>query len=99
MGFINYHQSFIQDLAKTTAPLYELTGPKSKWCWGEEHSKAFGQLKQFMTSVPVLGCPKADEPFILDTDASDFVIGGVLIQVQDGKEQPMSFASKVLNSA
>ena len=24
LGFINYHQSFIQDLAKTTAPLYEL---------------------------------------------------------------------------
>ena len=99
LGFINYHRSFIQDLAKTTAPLYELTGPKAKWRWGEEHSKAFGQLKQVMTSVPVLGCPKADEPFILDTDASDFAIGGVLSQIQDGKERPISFASKVLNSA
>ena len=99
LGFINYHRSFIQDLAKTTAPLYELTGPKVKWRWGEEHSKAFGQLKQVMTSVPVLGCPKADEPFILDTDASDLAIGGVLSQIQDGKERPISLASKVLNSA
>ena len=99
LGFINYHRSFIQDLAKTTAPLYELTGPKAKWRWGEEHSKAFSQLKQAMTSVPLLWCPKADEPFILDTDVSDFAIGGVLSQVQDGTERPISFASKVLNSA
>ena len=99
LGFINYHRSFIQDLAKTTAPLYELTSPKVKWRWGEEHSKAFGQLKQVMTSVPVLGCPKADEPFILDTDASDLAIGGVLSQIQNGKERPISLASKVLNSA
>ena len=35
LGFINYHRSFIQDLAKTTAPLYELTGPKAKWRWGK----------------------------------------------------------------
>ena len=99
LGFINCHWRFIQDLAKTTAPLHELTDPKAKWHWGEEHSKAFSQLKQVMTSVPVLGCPKADEPFILDTDASDFAIGGVLSQVQDEKERPISFASKVLNSA
>ena len=35
LGFINYHRSFIQDLAKTTAPFYELTGPKAKWRWGK----------------------------------------------------------------
>ena len=52
-----------------------------------------------MTSVTVLGCPRAEDPFILDTDASDFAVGGVLSQVQDGQERPISFASKVLNPA
>ena len=99
LGFINYHRSFIPDLARITAPLYELTGPKAKWCWGEDHSKAFDKLKEVMTSVTVLGCPRAEDPFILDTDASDFAVGGVLSQVQDGQERPISFASKVLNPA
>ena len=99
LGFINYHCSFIPDLARITAPLYELTGPKAKWCWGEDHSKAFDKLKEVMTSVTVLGCPTAEDPFILDTDASDFAVGGVLSQVQDGQERPISFASKVLNPA
>ena len=37
-----------------------------------------------MTSVPVLG--DQSDPFIFDMYASDFAIGGVLSQVQDGKE-------------
>ena len=84
LGF-NYHWSVFQDLANITALLYELTGPKVKWHWREEHCKVFSELKQVMTSVPVLGCPRAADSFILDTDASDFAIGGVLSQVQDGK--------------
>ena len=52
-----------------------------------------------MVTAPVLACPRAEDPFILDTDASDFAIGAVLSQIQDGQERPVSFASKVLNSA
>ena len=99
LGFVNYHRGFIQDLAKITAPLYELTGPKARWKWGDEQAKAFADLKKIMVTAPVLACPRAEDPFILDTDASDFAIGAVLSQLQDGKERPVSFASKVLNSA
>ena len=52
-----------------------------------------------MVTAPVLACPRAEDLFILDTDASDFAIGAVLSQFQDGKERPVSFASKVVNSA
>ena len=99
LGFVNYHRGFIQDLAKITAPLYKLTGPKARWKWGDEQAKAFADLKKIMVTVPVLACPRAEDPFILDTDACDFAIGAVLSQIQDGKERSVSFASKVLNSA
>ena len=99
LGFVNYHRGFIQDFAKITAPLYELTGPKARWKWGDEQAKAFADLKKIMVTAPVLACPRADDPFILDTDTSDFAIGAVLSQIQDGKERPDFFASKVLNSA
>jgi hypothetical protein len=35
-----------------------------------------------------------DGIFILDTDASNIGIGGILQQVQDGKEQVIAYASK-----
>ena len=60
--------------------------------------EAFETLKRIMTSPPVLAYPNAKDQFILDTDASDLAIGAVLSQVQDGKERPISFANKALNS-
>ena len=37
--------------------------------------------------------------FILDVDASDVGIGGVLHQVQQGKEKVIAYASRALNRA
>ena len=54
-------------------------------------------LKQVMTSPPVLGFPNAKDLFVLDTDASYFAIGAELSQVQQGKERVISYASKTLN--
>ena len=98
LGFLNYHRGFIQGLAGISAPLYDLTRPRAEWKWADEHTEAFETLKRIMTSPPVLAYPNAKDQFILDTDASDLAIGAVLSQVQDGKERPISFASKALNS-
>ena len=43
--------------------------------------------------------PKDQGLYILDTDASDTQISGVLSQVQDGKERVISYGSRVLNKA
>lgn len=98
LGFINYHRGFIQGLAGMCAPLYELTKLKGTWDWTDRHTEAFNKLKEAMTNPPVLGYPNAKDTFILDTDASDFSIGAALSQLQKGKEQPISFASKALNA-
>ena len=49
--------------------------------------------------TPTLEYPWPDIPCILDTDASDVAVGGVLSQVIDGQERPIAFFSKVLNGA
>ena len=98
LGFLNYHRRFIQGLAGISAPLYDLTRPRAEWKWADEHTEAFETLKRIMTSPPVLTYPNAEDQLILDTDASDLAIGAVLSQVQDGKERPISFVSKALNS-
>ena len=53
-------------------------------------------LKAALTSAPILGFPREDGQWYLDTDASDIGTGAVLSQVQDGDEQVIAYASKSL---
>ena len=69
------------------APLHALKGGKVPFCWGEEEQAAFEELKERLTAAPVLVYPQERGGFILDTDASDKAIGGVLSQVQNGVER------------
>ena len=54
--------------------------------WEQEHEEAFLKTKQALSYAPFLAFPNPSVKFILDTDASDVSIGGVLSQLQDGKE-------------
>ena len=51
-----------------------------------------------MTAL-VLGYPEPDGEYVLDTDASTCGVGGVLSQVQDGKERVIAYYSKTLTLA
>ena len=59
--------------------------------------RSFEKLKQALCEAPVLSYPMNDGEFILDCDASDSGIGGVLSQVQHGEEKPVCYASKKLD--
>jgi hypothetical protein len=85
LGFANYHRSFIKDFAKISGPLYEITG-KAKLQWKQPQQQAFDRLKALLLSAPVLALSNKNDYYILDTDASDRVIGTELIQVQNGEE-------------
>ena len=67
--------------------------------WTDEHFQAFQELKNLATSDMVLAYPIPGEPFILDIDVFDCVIGVVLSSVQDVCERPISFGNKVLTAA
>ncbi|MCG8033577.1 MAG: Ty3/Gypsy family RNase HI domain-containing protein, partial [Candidatus Thiodiazotropha taylori] len=64
--------------------------------WSGECEDAFEKLKKKMTESPVLAHPDFTKPFILDTDASDIAIGGVLSQKIDGQERVIAYASRTL---
>ena len=84
--FVNYHREFIQGLAEAMRPLYALTKPFE---WTERCEHTFQELKRDMTTTPVLAFPNNEDPFILDTDASDTAIGAALYQIQNGVERPV----------
>ena len=66
---------------------------------GPQKQNAFQALKEALCTAPVLGYPRPGEKFIVDTDASNVGIGGVLSQVQDGSERVIAYFSKTLSKA
>jgi len=61
--------------------------------WGPEQQKAFDNLKQYLTSPPVLVPPQLNEPFVVYLSADETSIGSLLIQEFEGKERVVSYLS------
>ena len=64
--------------------------------WSEDQQAAFEILKSALTSPPILALPYMKGDFILDTDASDLAIAGVLQQRQFGVEKVIAYGSFAL---
>ena len=59
--------------------------------------QAFQELKKRISSPPILRLPGVSQPFILQTDASHFGVGAVLLQEDTaGEKRPIAFASRKL---
>ena len=65
---------------------------------GPERERAFAALKAALLTPPVLSIPTADDPFILDTDASDGAVAAELVQVHDGVEKVIAYGSFTLTA-
>jgi len=98
LGFTNFYRRFIHNFSHTTRPLNELKG-KKEWKWEKEYQEAFEELKEKITSQPVLFLPKREGKFRVEMDASGHAIGGVLSQEQDGKWRPIAFLSRTMQAA
>ena len=93
LGLVNYYRRFIEGYSRKAAPLTDLLKKGKTWDWSGHCQEAFEELKTAVSQEPVLALPDFSLPFELHTDASDFAIGGVLMQ----NGHPIAFESRKLN--
>ncbi len=96
LGFANFYWDFIHNFSHTTKLLNELKD-KKEWKWEEEHQKVFEELKEKITSQPVLALSRREGKFRVEMDASEHAIEGVLSQEQEGKWKPIAFYQEQCN--
>ena len=100
LGLAGFYRSFIKDFSSIASPLSTLMKINTRFEWLKECNDAFNQLKQCISSEPVLMLPREREPFYVQTDASKFAIGGVLMQHDtDGQLKPLAYYSRKLQQA
>ena len=82
LGLANQLGSFSPNLAKVSEPLRQLTRKGIKFVWDESHDKAFEDMKNVLTSTPVLSFFDMNKKSILLTDASNLNgLGYALCQI------------------
>jgi hypothetical protein len=100
LGFINFYHRFIKGFAQMVRPLHDLTMKETPWTWESKQNKAFEQLKEAVTSEPVLKYANPREQFRMETDTSNFAYRAILSQKQPtGKRHPVAYMSKSMTPA
>ncbi|KAG6464703.1 hypothetical protein O3G_MSEX014678 [Manduca sexta] len=97
LGLCSYYRRFVKNFADIAKPLHKLTEEKRQFCWDESCDTAFQTLKDRLCDTPILGYPDTENEFIIDTDASNIGIGGVLSQRKGDKEVVIAYFSKSLS--
>ncbi|KAL0448456.1 UNVERIFIED_CONTAM: hypothetical protein Slati_1402000 [Sesamum latifolium] len=72
-------------------PLSDVHDLRSSLSWANYY-RPFDNLKRATVKNPMLALPDMSKPFVVETDASDFTLGGVLMQ----NGYPVSFESRKL---
>ena len=92
LGFINYLAKFMDHLTDLTEPLRELVHKDTAWYWTDKHTKAFDDIRDAVSSPPLLKYYDVKKPVTLTCDASKSGLGAACLQ--DG--MPIAYASRAL---
>ena len=92
LGLGNFYRCFIKDYAIIARLLMDLTCKDTPFTFSDKERGAFNTLKVAFTKAPVLQYPDQDREFWLETDASEFAVGGVLsVKGDDNDFHPVAY--------
>jgi hypothetical protein len=82
LGLANFYQRFMLGFSHIAWALNQVTkgGGRENFAWGKAQQQEFDDLKHCLCSTPVLSLPDLQQPFKIEIDASDYVVGAILTQ-------------------
>lgn len=94
-GLTNFYRRFIKNYSSICRPFTRLLRKGVEFDWDDDCKAAFKTLKEAVKTAPILAHFDPRKTIHLETDASDWVYGGVMSQYQDdGQLHPVAFYSK-----
>ena len=70
---------FISRLGEKGLPFFKLLKALEKFTWMSEANKAFTELKQFLTTPPVMMAPQAGETLLIYIAATNHVVSTAIV--------------------
>jgi hypothetical protein len=95
MGFLNFLGRYIPQFATLAEPIRRVQSKKVHFAWGDDQQHAFEKIRAHLLSAPVLSPFDPSAPLTVATDASNFGLGGVLLQ----HDKPVMFVARLLSPA
>jgi hypothetical protein len=93
---VNFYRDMWRQRSHILAPLTKLTSKKEAiFEWTDEQQEAFKEIKRVMCQKTMLSFPDFSKEFHVYTDASDYQLGGVIMQ----DDKPLAFYNRKLLSA
>lgn len=94
LGMINYHGKFICILSSILQPLNQLLQKDQEFWWSRQCEEASNKAKESLSSSHVLVHYNSSLPVILESDASQYGIGAVMLHCfPNGDKRPIAYAS------
>ncbi|XP_070010125.1 uncharacterized mitochondrial protein AtMg00860-like [Nicotiana sylvestris] len=81
LGHADFYRRFIKDFSKIANPMSKLLEKDAKFVFDEKCLKAFEELKENLTTTPIIVTPNWSLPFELMCDASGIAIGQCLANI------------------
>ena len=92
LGLAGYYRKIVDGFSKIATPLTNLLKKDQKFEWSDTCQHSFEELRQRLTTAPVLALPSGKDGYVVYSDASRQGLGCVLMQ--DGRV--IAYASRQL---
>ena len=80
LGLVGYYRKFVEGFSKIATPLTNVLKKDQKFEWSDTYQHSFEELRQRLTTAPVLALPLGKDGYVGYSNASIQGLGCVLMQ-------------------